>query len=824
MTGETSSPITQPQVEYDEFGFVENYVCPRCGDKLELDHVDDIETKWFKCEKCGEQTSKPKSAERQEWEEEIKPTVLAHLNMIEDPALAGKDIVVEAVVSSTSTAYLVPRALEIEYEETKGDFDGFNVAIQKEDPVNIKFVRINDEIKDRRLKRLYARGMKVTKIQELAHRTIYRIRIRPPVFTLEKRGEKIVDERGFEYKAYDVYVVAENEITFQPSSLIRLEGICVPNPRTQKTTLLIYKIQFPEEVRLFDVNKLGRLKKKFQDKTVEERFEWILINFEKYSQVVGRRNLAKGGLLGYFTPTWIRFNREIQKGWGNILFIGDTTTAKTETLRKLIRLLNAGMLVTAETASTVGLTGTATQVEKEGWFVDWGFLVLLDRKLLAVDGAHKLSLSNWAALAESERTGVVAIAKAAKDTAYARTRQIKVANPIDREEANKYSTKTLASFLYPCQALATVFDKTSIARLDLAVFSDQRDVAAEDINKTLEGNYDEELWLLGEALKWCWSDQAEIRFTDKAVKTLLEEATNLYNSFFTESIPLVSIDMKWKLARLSSALAYLTLSTDDFKTVIVTEKHVEEVVNFLKDEYSKTGLNALAQENRFERITLEDVNLIIATIAYATGMKVSTIEELFNFIVIQGRVTRDQIRTKFDLSENKQLRPLLAVLSNERLVRSGKGLYPTTKLVEAFKVLKSSRLSTLSRFQKNPQTFLKNEPKLKNKNIGGSASNIDNLDNLDMDVEIKEKNLEKRVDTPQQLGAVSNSVTNIDIQTVLSVPDLKPVTRGNCPICKKRDVSLGQQVLFYDDSRYDAVCMDCGGRLKEELQKRDEVT
>ena len=721
--------MVEVEVRYNDDGFVENHVCPHCRDKVKLDHTDDIGTKFFKCEKCGQQSYKLKSAKRKEWEKGIKPEVLEHLNRIEDPALANKAILVEAVVSSTSTAYLVPKALEIEHEEKRGEFDGFNVIIRKEDQVNIKFVRINDEVKDRRLKRLFARGKKVTRIDELAHRTVYRIRIRPPVFTLEKRGEKIVDEKGFEYKAYDVYVVADKDVVFNPSSLIRLEGICVPNPRTQKTTLLVYKVEFPRAVRFFDVEKMRRLKEIFQDKTVRERLEWIVSNFERFSQIVGRRNLAKGGFLCYFTPTWIRFNGEIQKGWGNVLFVGDTTTAKTETLRKLIRLLVAGMLVTAETASTVGLTGTATQVEKEGWFVDWGFLVLCDRKLLAVDGAHKLSLSNWAALAESERSGVVAIAKAAKDTAYARTRQIKVANPIDREEANKYATKTLASFLYPCQALETVFDKTSIARLDMAVFSDQRDVAAEDINKTLDGNYDRELRLLGEVLKWCWSDQAEIRFTDKAVETLLEEATKLYEIFFSESIPLVSIDMKWKLARLSSALAYLTLSTSDFKTVVVTEEHVKEVVSFLTDEYSNAGLNTLAQEARFERITLDDVNLIIASITYATKLEVPTVEEVFKFIVIQGRVTRDQIKTKFDLSENKQLRPLLAALSNENLIRSGRGLYPTSKLVEAYKILKSSRLSTLTRSQNDPQAFQKAEAK--SENIGGSPYDIDNHDNLD---------------------------------------------------------------------------------------------
>jgi len=722
---QTSSETPEVQIQYDENGFVKNYVCPICGGKVKLDHTDDIGTKFFKCKKCGEQSSKLKSAKRKEWEKGIKPEVLAHLNRIEDPSLAGKPLLVEAVVSSTSTAYFVPKALEITYEETKGDPETLNIIIPKVDPVNIKFVRISDEVKYNRLKRHFARGKSVVRIEELGHRTVYRIRIRPQVFTLEKHGEKIVDaETGFEYKAYDVYVVAEKDMVFEPSSLIRLEGICVPNPRTQKTTLIIYRVETPGKVSFFDVEKLKQLKTIFQNKTVKERFEWILDNFECYSQIVGRRNLAKAGFLLFFTPVWINFNAEIQKGWGNGLFIGDTTTAKTETLRKLIRLLRAGMLITAETASTVGLTGTATQIEKEGWFVDWGFLVLCDQKLLAVDGAHKLSLSNWAALAESERTGVVSIAKAAKDTAYARTRQIKVANPIDREERSKFATRTLASFLYPCQALASVFDKTSIARLDLAVFSDQRDVAAKDINKPLDSKYDENLHLMSEVLKWCWSNQAEVKFTKEATDAILKEATELHNTFFAESIPLVSIDMKWKLARLSAACANATLSTDDFKSVMVTKEHVEEVAGFLKDEYSKAGLNTFAQAEKFEVLTKEDVTLIINNIINETkGVLTSEIiEKIFEFIVLHGRVTRDQLITKFNLQERKQLRPLLAMLRNEKLVSSGRGLYATPKLVQAYKTLNPAKIAKITNLPEGP-------PKEKQthactQKVGGSSQDL----------------------------------------------------------------------------------------------------
>jgi len=711
------------KTEYDELGLVKAYYCPTCGGEVEFHHVDDTGTEWFLCRKCGEYCTKPKSEKRKRLEEELKPVLLPHLNMIEDPGLAGKRVVVEAVVSSTSIPYLVPKLVEATYEE-KGEVHYVSRPIFEDDPVNIKFVAVNEDVKHRRIKRFLGLP-RVNAIREVEWRTVYMVRVRPPVFTLEKRGEKIVDEYGFEYKAYDIYVVSERPIVFQPSGLIRVEGITLPNPKTQKTTVLVYKIEFPEETNLFDINKLQALKKKLEEKSVKERVEWILSNFEKYSRIVGRRNLAFAGLLCYFTPVWIQFNGEVQRGWGIIVFIGDTTTAKSETVRKLISLLKAGMLITAETASTVGLTGTATQIEKEGWFVDWGFLVLCDRKLLAIDGAQKLTLSNWAALAESERSGVVTIAKAAKNSAYARTRQIKIANPINRE-LGKYSTKTLASFLYPCQALATVFDKTSIARIDLAVFSDHRDVKPEEINQENDGIFDSELLLLSEALRWCWSGKTKVVFDNEATKLLLEEATNLYNAFFHDEIPLCSIDMKWKLARLSAALAYLTLSTENFEEVNVTKDHVKIVADFIREEYSKAGLNALAKAALYETITDEDAEALIKKIAEETGIEEGEVEKIIEFIVLQGRVTRDEIRTKFGLSENRQLRPLLAVLSSENMIRSGRGLYAEPKLIQLYKIIKDikdNKVKTVSPIQ--------NEELEETEIVGGYHSDLVNLDILD---------------------------------------------------------------------------------------------
>ena len=92
---------------------------------------------------------------------------------------------------------------------------------------------------------------------EKRFRIVYRIKVRPPVFTLERRGEKIVDEMGFEYKSFDAYVVSDRPLDFQPSTLIRMEGLPVPHPKTQRTCLLVYRVEFPEETTSSTLKRLS---------------------------------------------------------------------------------------------------------------------------------------------------------------------------------------------------------------------------------------------------------------------------------------------------------------------------------------------------------------------------------------------------------------------------------------------------------------------------------------------------------------------------------------------------------------------------------------
>ena len=384
-------------------------LCPTCKKPVTEHHKDDIQTNWYICE-SGHQTAAPiqrspnsetTRTSSRPIESDDSPAILQHINEIEHPDLICKPVTIQAVISSTSTAYSIPSQIRADIKEQSEESYVVAPSIKIEDPLNVSLVAVSEETKNGRLNKYLKTIYPDTKViirKELKHRTVYALRVRPEVFTLDKLGDKIVDDKGYEYKHLDLYVVSDTPLTFQPSTLVKLTGIPLPNPRTQKTTMLGYAVEFPEDNSSFDTNKLSIIQQEFKDKSVSERLKWIVDNFELYSHVVGRQNITKAALLGYFSPIQVKFNGELQRGWSIIAVIGDTTTGKSETVKKLSVLLKAGLVISAETASTVGLTGTATQTEKEGWFIDWGFLPLMDRKLLAVDGAHKLSASCWAAL------------------------------------------------------------------------------------------------------------------------------------------------------------------------------------------------------------------------------------------------------------------------------------------------------------------------------------------------------------------------------------------------------------------------------------------
>ncbi len=609
-------------------------------------------------------------------ENQIDIIKLDNLTDIEKSEYAGKIVQVNAVISSNSIAYNVPKEFEARCaitEELHMCRGQTPIHVKLTCDKTVEFVDIQSEKRDGKMtgfvKGQFTKHCTIRK-KQLMSITLQKFKIRPIISSLYKKEKNFFDDDGNKWASYDIFIENNDDtIDIEAGKEVEIVGLVMADPKSQKVTLYAHSMTALNENE-FDAEKVRAIHERFKSRTVTENMDWLTSEFEKYSRIIKRRNVAEMGFLTFFSPLYINFEGLNIPSWVKSLAIGDSTVGKSETVRKLIILLKAGQIVSGEMATVAGLAGAAVQASGGQWFVDYGVLPMQDRKLLAIDGAHILRQEELAKLAEAERNGKIEIMKAAKGEAYARTRQIKIMNPVDDDMT---TTMSMNSFFYPVKSLTNNFHIQSIARIDFACFVSD-DVSAADRNVQGDIKYDPLLEDMSELLRLVWSMKYTVEFTDKALDEILKQSTELENKFKTESIPLISNDQKYKLAKLSASLACVTCSFNDtFDVVTVTDEHVRYVSNLITEEYHKAGLDEIVKQTRHGKVDLGMLYQIIDDI----GSKINNndkeeIIRILQWIAETGKFPKEELQEHFDLSRDSQLKPLIGYLADEKIIKRGK--------------------------------------------------------------------------------------------------------------------------------------------------------
>ena len=662
-----------------------------------------------------------KSAETQDTQTTI---VLKKLSEIDRPEYANKAVKVNAVIASNSISYNVPTKINA---VCNNDSDKHNCISQKEIKIHpdnfVKFVEIPDY---KRYQLLEDFGNAVftsdcnLSIDEIESTTIRRLRIRPIVSSLYKQASTFLDDSGNEWSAYDVYVLQDEIQNLEAGKEIEVIGRVIADPKTGKITMLVNKIKYLDENK-FDIGNLKSLQSFCKDKTPKEIMDFLTMEFEKYSRIVKRRNVTETGLLTFFSPLYLDFDGKRITSWIKSVIIGDSTTGKSETIRQLIILLKAGQIISGEMASVAGLAGASVQATGGQWFLDFGVLPMQDRKFLAVDGAHKLKKEELDRLAEAERNGKIEINKAAKGDAYARTRQIKIFNPVDEDGL---TTIPMDSFLYPVQALKHTLQIQSIARIDLCCFVSD-DIKVNERNIKNNNDYDHKLDYLSDLVMFIWSNDYELVFDDDVIQLILDKATILENKFKFDEYPLITNDQKYKIAKLCASLACVTCSfNDDLTKITVTKEHVEYITKMIETEYSNASLDTLVNQSKFNEIDLEYIYTLTKNIEDKINRTKEESLNIIEWVTKQQKINRDDIQEEFSLSRDKQAQPLLTYLKNEKIIKMARNHYSVAKKgvsIARFIVNFSSCSSSSS---------TKKDIPLKNKNHFGGVSLLVELEAL----------------------------------------------------------------------------------------------
>jgi 5S rRNA maturation endonuclease (ribonuclease M5) len=390
------------------------------------------------------------------------------------------------------------------------------------------------------------------------------------------------------------------------------QGKMTPDPWNQKVTFLLKKcVPLKESLETFKVTPsiIEELKvfQPTENQSLKEKFREIHEDFEKVTNIIGRDDLLTGIDLAYHSCLDFNFlNYPVQKGWVDMIVIGDTRTGKTETIQAMLNFFQLGEMSTAENTSFAGLVGGLQQMGDKKWFITWGKIPQNDRKLFVIDEITGLATEDIGRMSGLRSSGIAEVVKIHTEKTFARTRLIWLSNP-----RGKYS---LGDFAYGVEALEPLIGQPEdIARFDFAISAAAEDIPLEDINKRRERSTDFTYTadLCKTLILWSWSRKSEhIKFTKEAENIILAYATT-QGRFYSNKIPLVEgANQRIKLAKLAVATACRTFSTSDGKDVVVTKEHVEFAYDFLEHIYSKSSFDYTGfsnKENKYKKAAVKEI-------------------------------------------------------------------------------------------------------------------------------------------------------------------------------------------------------------------------
>jgi hypothetical protein len=409
------------------------------------------------------------------------------------------------------------------------------------------------------------------------------------------------------YNAEDVRISPQLEITNRSADQKIQPAICLgeglemnesyemigrmyPNPKSQQSTLIISKYSTTQDaLSTYECKDLDRLVK-FQPKDwsvrgIEEKLKSIYTYFEHYvTRIFQRQNLHLMIDLAYHSPLLFTMDKKINKGWVEVLIVGDSSNGKTETALGMMNYYGLGERLECKNATVAGLLGGVQQLGTGRWFITWGFIPRHDKRLVILEELKGTPPEVISKLTDMRSSGVAEISKIEKQRTYARTRIIGISNP--------RSDRPISAYSYGIEAIKElIHGLEDIRRFDAFLITCNNDVDLKKLNKIVHVNGNVEKYeneLCRSLILWAWTrDPSKVVIDDEVAEEIMQ-ATNRLCDKYTDAIPILDKgSARYKIARLAISLACRTFScTDDLLGVKVRPCHVQFIEKFLDETYS----------------------------------------------------------------------------------------------------------------------------------------------------------------------------------------------------------------------------------------------
>lgn len=380
--------------------------------------------------------------------------------------------------------------------------------------------------------------------------------------------------------------------------------------------------------------------------SIKEKFYEIHKDFENnVHKIGGRIDLSIATDLCFHTPYSFRLlGTTVDRGWGELLVVGDTGTGKSTLIKRLMAHFGVGDFITGNEASRVSLLGGNAMVNTK-WSMQWGRFPRNDRRLLVIDELANMSQEDFSLLKSARTEGTVrgrGMTNVTFPAVKARVRMIMISNP--------RSGRAIDSYTYGLDSIREIFkEEADLRRIDLAAITKLDDVNEDEYMKRrmpTEVVHRYTADLCRNRVIWAWSrDPRHIEFSKEAEEAIIAHTSRLGDRYRSD-VPLAQrSDLHNKLARQSVATAMCLFSTDaKGEKVLVHADHVAFAAQTMDSFYSSDAMGykkyaieyqrqnnlgpELLQEARARILQLDNAPSFVANLMRAKGLRRQDLKDM----------------------------------------------------------------------------------------------------------------------------------------------------------------------------------------------------
>ena len=441
---------------------------------------------------------------------------------------------------------------------------------------------------------------------------------------------KIVNERPiFKYMVTDYY---ESEIISERTK--RVEHLCyvldkpldnggkykinyrlVSNPINKQELVMVATTvsEANDSVTKFRVTEAVKEKLKcFQSDDVKAKMHE---NFLRARDIIGKfanEQIYYSTDLFYHTPLQITYGRPDNKirGCLDVMIIGETRTGKSKTADSLLKLYELGTFLSLKTSTSVGLIGGSKSVNGS-WKVTIGAIPRNHTGAVIMEEFQGCPPDFINRLTDIRSSNKVRIARSDGElTVPCAVRMLTLSN----QKSEFGGTKSLRSYSNGIEVIKELVEANEdIARYDFFTLVGEPDQYTSPF-ETVEvlPQYDKENYKA--RVRWVWSRKPDDIVIAQEVGMYIWEKAQELNKEYNTHIKIFGSEADQKLARVSTAVAGMLVSTDpNFEHIIVKKEHVDWAFNFLNSLYNNNlfRLKEYAEEERkFTILTEEDLGVL----------------------------------------------------------------------------------------------------------------------------------------------------------------------------------------------------------------------